>query len=102
MGHRGHLQRTGRVVSVSVGMSRNQPNAGKSADLSFGDMCRRHAGPFASWMRVERWMSRLRSLDSHLLQMTCWLSRENGEMIDSDEAKQVIYTEDGGRRGVYL
>ena len=102
MGHFGHLQRTGRKELISVGMPPDQPNAGKSTNLSFGGMYRRHAGPFASWMREERWTSRLRSRESHPRQMTCWLSRANGEMIDSDEAKQVIYAEDGGGRGVYL
>ena len=102
MCHSGHLQRTGSAVKVRAGISRGQPNAGKSTDLSFGDMYHKHAGPFASWMRGDQWTSPLRSRGIRPRRMTCWLSRENGEVIDSGEAKQVIYTEDGGGRGVYL
>jgi len=101
-GHSGYLQRTERVVRVSVGISQDQTTAGEGTDLSFGGMYRRHAGPFASWMRGEGWTSPLRSRETRPRQMTCRLSRENGEMIDSDGAKQVIYAEDGGGRGVCL
>jgi len=66
-------------------------NTGESADLSFGGMYHRHAGPFVSWMRGKRWTNPPRSRETRLLQMTCWLSRENGEMVGSDEAKGVIY-----------
>jgi hypothetical protein len=86
---------------VSVGLSQDGLNTGKSADLSSGGIYHTHAGPFASWMRGERWTSPPRSRESRLLQMTCWLSRENGEIVGSDEAKRVIYTEDG-ERGDYI
>jgi len=102
MGHSDHLQRTGSVVKVRAGISREKPSAGEGTDLSFCGMYRMHAGPFASWMRGGQRTSPLRFRENRPRQMTCWLGRENGEMIDSDEAKQVIYTEDGGGRGVYL
>ena len=102
MGHSGYLQRTGSVVKIRAGKPRDQPNAGENTDLSFCGMYRMHAGPFASWMRGNQWTSPLLSRENRPRRMTCWFSRENGKIIDSDEAKQVIYTEDGGGRGVYL
>jgi hypothetical protein len=43
-------------------------------------------------------MSPPRPREDRLRRMTCWLSRENGETVDSDEAKRLIYTEEAKER----
>jgi len=88
-------------VWVRVGMSLGQQNGGRCTDLSFDGIYRMHAAPCASLMRGEGRRSHLRSRESRLLRMTCWLCWKDGEMADSDDAKRVIYTEDGGGRGLY-
>lgn len=81
-------------MRVSVGMNGDQQNAGETTDLSFDGIYRKHAGPFASWMREERWTSPLRCRETRPRRTTCWLSRKNGGVFDSDEAKRMICGED--------
>ena len=71
----------------------DRQNAEETTDLSFGGIYHKHAGPFASWMREKRWTSPLQCRETRPRRMTCWLSRENGKVFDSDEAKRMICAE---------